>query len=88
MNYQITKAPSFLYGIGVRYYETGVLHKNGIRLFDYYKVDSVSANQKADILKWCKDARFFNSAKEYAPELKSVMICFPKSGFYKHGFSD
>lgn len=88
MSYRITMAPSFLHKLGVNYYETGTLKKGGVKLFDYYRADSITTQQKAEILKWCKDARFFNSAREYAPELRSVMIAFPKAGFYRVGFSD
>ena len=87
MAYKISLAPSFLYDIGVSYHATGNLTKNKVKLFDYYKADKVTVEQKAKILKWCKDARFFNSASEYAPELRAVMICFPKAGFYRNGFN-
>jgi len=86
--YQVTMAAPFLYNIGVSFHETGNLKKKDVKLFDYYKSDSVNAKQKAAILKWCKDARFFSSSPEYAPEMRSVMICFPKAGFYRVGFSD
>lgn len=88
MKYQITNAAPFLYGIGVSFYETGALKKSGVSLFDFYRTDKVTTEQKAAILKWCKDVRFFGSHKEYAPELKSCMIAFPKAGFYRVGFSD
>jgi len=88
MKYQITQAASFLYNRGISFHETGTLTKNGVKLFDYYKTDSINAAQKAAILKWCKDARFFSSSPEYAPELKRVIVCFPKAGFYRVGFSD
>ena len=88
MAYRITQAASFLYDRGVYFHETGTLTKNGVKLFDYYKADSIDATQKAAILKWCKDARFFSSSPEYAPELRRTMICFPKAGFYRVGFSD
>ena len=88
MKYQITQAAPFLHNRGVSFYETGTLTKNGVKLFEYYKTDSINAAQKAAILKWCKDARFFSSSPEYAPELRRVMICFPKAGFYRVGFSD
>lgn len=85
--YQVTMVPAFLYGIGVSYHATGTLNKNGVKLFDWYKADSITTEQKATILKWCKDARFFNTCSEYAPELKKVMVAFPKAGFYRHGFN-
>lgn len=88
MKYQISQAAPFLYRAGVSFHATGTLKRDGLKLFDYYKADKISAAQKAAILKWCKDVRFFSSSPEYAPELKSVMICFPKAAFYKYGFSD
>lgn len=84
MKYQVTKAAWFLYDLGVRFHETGKLTKNGVQLFDYYKADSVTVEQKAAILKWCKDARFFRSSPSYAPELCATVIAFPKAGFYRH----
>ncbi|MDO8886167.1 hypothetical protein [Candidatus Oleimmundimicrobium sp.] len=87
MKYQISNAPAFLYSIGVRQYESGTLTKNKVKLFEYYKADSFTTEQKAEILLWCKDARFFNSRAQYAPELKSVMVAFPKAGFYRKGFN-
>ena len=87
MTYRIGNAAGFLHGIGVSFYDTGNLTKGKVKLFDYYKVDKLSVEQKAAILIWCKDARFFNSRKEYAPELTSTMIAFPKAGFYRVGFS-
>jgi len=88
MKYQVSKAAWFLYENGVSFYEQGTLDRNGVALFDFYRVDKVSAEQKAVILKWCKYARFFGARKEFAPELTSCMIAFPKAGFYRVGFSD
>jgi hypothetical protein len=88
MPYKVTNAPSFLYSIGVRQYESGNLTKNGRKLFDYYKADSVTVEQKAAILKWCKDARFFESRRMFAPEQSAVMIAFPKAAFFRHGFEE
>ena len=87
MTYRIGKAAWFLHDIGLRFHETGTLSKGKVKLFDYYKADKVTVEQKALILKWCKDARFFNSRKQYAHELTRTMIAFPKAGFYRVGFS-
>jgi hypothetical protein len=85
--YKIGNAAGFLHSLDVRTYASGILTKNKVKLFDYYKADSVTTKQKADILKWCKDARFFASQSEFAPELKACMIAFPKAGFYRVGFN-
>jgi len=88
MKYQVTRAAGFLFDNGVRFYETGTLTKKGVKLFDFYKTDGITTAQRAAILKWCKDARFFNSRPSYAPEQVATMIAFPKAGFYRVGFSD
>jgi len=87
MKYQVTQAPRFLVSIDVHWHETGTLRKNNVALFSFYKADSVTAAQKARILEWCKDARFFVTRKEHAPELRDCMIAFPRAGFYRVGFS-
>ena len=74
--------------LGIRWHETGMLRKNNVTLFTTYKADSVTAEQKAKILKWCKDARFFITQKEYAPEIRAHLIAFPSADFYRVGFAD
>ena len=88
MKYQVTQAPRFLVSIDVHWHETGTLRKNNVALFAFYKTDSLTATQKARILEWCKDARFFITRKEYAPEIRAYLIAFPRAGFYRVGFSD
>ena len=83
MRYQITLAPAFLHKIGVSFYEHGTLQRDGKNIFDYYRADKITPAQKECILSWCKDAKFFGSAKEYAPEMKSALVAFPKAAFYK-----
>ena len=83
MEYQITKAASFLYGIGVSFHADGVLSRDGVKLFDYYKADRISREQRDKILAWCPLVEFKTTSPEYAPELKSVLICFPKAGYFK-----
>lgn len=83
MKYRITLAASFLYDIGVSFHATGTIKKGKAALYDYYKTDKVTEEQKEKILSWCKDAAFFNTAWEYAPELKGIAIAFPKAGFYR-----
>ena len=83
MEYQITRAPSFLYDIGVTYFDYGTISKGKNKLFDYYKCDAITATQRATILEWCKDAYFPRSFCEFAPELTSQLVAFPKAGFYR-----
>lgn len=84
MKYQITMVPWFLNDIGVSYHDYGVLkdRDTGRKLFDCYKCDVVTYEQKAKIREWCKDVRFLGVANEYAPELSKPVIAFPKAGFY------
>ena len=83
MTYRITNAPRFLYDNGVSFYECGVLTKNGVKMFDYYKADSITQSQKNAILNWCPLAEFKTASPQFAPELKSVLICFPKAGYFR-----
>lgn len=83
MKYKISLAPSFMYDIGISYHAFGTIKKGKIALYDYYLVDKVTEEQQKMLLFWCKDIAFFNTAKEYAPELRSISIAFPKKGFYR-----
>ena len=79
-----SQAGSFLYSIGVAYNDYGTItdqHKN--KLFDYFKVDSLTQEQKEKILDACKDAQFKTSSPSYAPEIQHALICFPKAAFYR-----
>ena len=78
-------APSFLWTIGVRQYASGTLsNKHGVKLFDYYKADSVTDEQKEQLRQWCPDVQFLSARLEYAPEIKAAVIAFPKAGFYRN----
>lgn len=83
MKYQIGKAAWFLCDIGVNFHGFGTIEKDGTKLFDYYKVDKVTQEQKDKILAWCKDAHLLNASMEYAPELTSLMVAFPKAAYYR-----
>jgi hypothetical protein len=83
MQYQITKAAGFLYDLGVRFYESGTISKGKEKLFDYYKADSITPDQKAAILQWCPDANFKIAQSQYAPEIIKPIVCFPKAAFYR-----
>jgi len=83
MKYQITQAPCFLYRNGITFHADGTLSRNGVKMFDYYKADSITQEQRQKILKWCPLAEFKTASPEHAPELKSVLICFPKAGYFK-----
>jgi hypothetical protein len=82
--YKISAAPSFLWGIGVRQYASGTLQdKQGVKLFDYYKTDSITETQKEQLRQWCPDVQFLSATPAYAPEIKAAVIAFPKAGFYR-----
>ena len=85
--YKITEAPYRLYKAGVRQYASGVIRckESGAALFDYYKADSVTSEQKAALLEFCPDIKFMTATPQFAPELKAVAICFPKAAFYRGG---
>lgn len=83
MKYKITNAPSFLCDNGISFYDFGVLTQNGVKMFDYYKTDSVTQEQKRAILEWCPLAELKTASPQFAPELKSVLICFPKAAYFR-----
>lgn len=81
--FKISQAASFLYSLDVRYHAFAVISKGKEKLYDGYKVDFITDDQKAAILKACPDCQFFGAYKEYAPELRGVYICFPKAAYYR-----
>jgi hypothetical protein len=85
MKYRITLAPAFLYQLGVSYHKTGTMYSTHSKtaFYDYYGVDSLSAAQREAILEWCPDAEIMGAGAEYAPEQRSLLICFPKTGYYR-----
>ena len=83
-----SKAAGFLYNNGIFFYEQGVLDRNGVAIFDFYRIDKISAEQKLAVLTWCKDARFFDATSSRWPLGRCHMIAFPKAGFYRVGFKN
>jgi hypothetical protein len=83
VKYQITMAPWFLNHVGVSYHEHGTITENKVKLFDYYKVDGVTPEQRVKILEWSPKTQFMGSRAQYAPELSATLICFPKSAWFK-----
>lgn len=81
-----TMIGGFLYDIGVSYHDYGTLDcaKTKRKLYDYYKCNSISAEQKETILENIPDAIFKTSSPEYAPELKRVVVCIPKAALRKN----
>ena len=76
--YKITEAASRLYRVGVSYHDYGTIKKGKIAYFDYYKADKITDAQLATIREFCPDVQLQGIRSEYAPEIKSVAICFPK----------
>lgn len=83
--FKITQAASFLYKVGVRTYASGVLWDKATNaaLYDFYKCDSLDESQRAAILAACPNACFRGAYAEYASELRSVYICFPKAAMQR-----
>jgi hypothetical protein len=73
-----SQAGSFLYSINVSYHEFGIIKDNEKRkVFDYFKCDSLTQEQREQILQANKYVKFKTSSPQYAPEIKKVLICFP-----------
>jgi hypothetical protein len=85
MTYKISQAAAFLYSLDVRQFASGEIKcgRTGARLFDYYKADQITPEQRAKILEWCPDAQFKRAGPAYAPEISHPIVCFPKSAFYR-----
>lgn len=82
-----SQIPSFLYRCGVSYHANGVINyqHNGkfYKVYDYYKTDIITQDQIAAIAKEIPDLQVMGSRSQYAPEIKSVLVCIPKAALYK-----
>jgi len=83
LSYKINEAASRLYRAGVSYYDYGTIKQGKTALFDYYKSDKVTDEQLAIIRQYCPDVQVKGVRSEYAPELRAVIVCFPKSAWYR-----
>ena len=72
-----------LFAAGVKYYERGTLSRGTGRakvyLFDYYKADRLTEEQRATLRQQCPLVEFFGSSPAYAPELRATLVAFPKA---------
>lgn len=85
--YKITEAPRMLYRAGISYHAFGTLKIGKSAYFDYYKADMITDSQLEAIREFCPDVQLQGVRKEYAPEIKSVAVCFPKAAWYRNKFS-
>jgi hypothetical protein len=83
MKYQITHVPSFLYSIGVNYHATGTITLGKDKIFDFYKIDSITSEQIEQIKAWCPHFEQSQTFAGYVPELTSKILCFPKKAFFR-----
>jgi hypothetical protein len=81
--YKISEAASRLYRAGVSYHDFGTIKQGKTALFNYYKCDKVTDEQLATIRQYCPDVRLKGVRSQYAPELRSVIVCFPKAAWYR-----
>lgn len=80
MKYQISMAAAFLYEIGVTFHDVKtIVNKQKEKLYDVYLCDSITQSQQDKIAAWNPNIRFFTTTKQYAPEIKSIGIGFPKA---------
>ena len=75
--------PRILYDLGVSYHSTGTITMDNRKHFDYYKVDSITPEQKEKITTIQSDIQFKSLATVYAPELTKLIICIPKAAYYQ-----
>lgn len=81
--YKISEAASVIYRAGVSYHAFGTIKQGKTALFEYYKCDKVSPDQLETIRAFCPDVQVKGISATYAPELRSVALCFPKIAFYR-----
>lgn len=81
--YKINEAASRLYRAGVSYYAYGTIKQGKTALFNYYKADKVTDAQLEALREYCPDVQVKGARSEYAPELRSVLVCFPKAAWYR-----
>jgi hypothetical protein len=81
--YKISEAASVIYRAGVSYHAFGTIKQGRAALFNYYKCDKVTEEQLETIRQYCPDVQVKGIAPTYAPELRSVALCFPKIAFYR-----
>lgn len=75
MTFKAYNQVRILESAGVTYYNFGALKQGRKKLADFYQSDKITTSQR-DILEKA-GCIIRGSFKEYAPELKSVMILFP-----------
>ena len=81
--YRISDAGSKLYSAGVSYHDYGTIKQGKTALFTYFKADKITDTQLAAIKAFCPDVQVKGLRSQYAPELTSVAICFPKTAWYR-----
>lgn len=59
---------------GISYYEFGTIKQGRKKLYDYYKTDKITQQQKEFLES--NGAIIKLSYCQYAPEIKSALICF------------
>lgn len=65
-----------LNNMGLNYFDFGVIKQGRKKLFDYFKTDKINAAQ-IEVLQNAGCVIKY-SRPQYAPELISALICFPK----------
>jgi hypothetical protein len=73
---QAMREISIMNGLNISYFDYGLIKQGRKKLFNYYKTDKISAEQKHALEK--AGCTIKGAFCEYAPEIRSVLICFPK----------
>lgn len=81
--YKKADTASTIYRLGISYYAFGTLSQGKAKLFDYFKCDKVTQEQIEALRSFCPDLQIKGVSPSYAPELRSVLLCFPKAAWYR-----
>lgn len=69
--------PAILYGMKVDYHATVTMEYKGKKFFGF-KCDKISEALKEKLKSVFPQAEFFVSRSQYAPEIKSGIVAFPR----------
>lgn len=81
--YKKAETASTIYRLGISYHGFGILQQGKVQLFDYFKCDKVTQEQIESLRSFCPDLQVKSSSPSYAPEIRNVLLCFPKSAWYR-----
>jgi uncharacterized protein (UPF0335 family) len=75
--------PSFLYSLDVAYHSSGTMSLGNTKIFDFYKVDKLTSEQKQKIREQIPNVYLKSVGCQFAPEIVKACILVPKAAYYR-----